>query len=153
MLDHINIRVADYERSKLFYEAALAPLGYTLAMESASGAGFRKEFIPDFWIKQGEPLSFNTPARYPAASFCGGPAVHVAFASDDRSTVDAFYRAALDAGGRDNGAPGLRPEYHPNYYGAFVLDPDGYNIEAVCHTAEQVEVTNDRRVPVKDAAG
>ena len=136
MLDHINIRVADYERSKRFYEAALAPLGYTLAMESASGAGFSRGFIPDFWIKQGEPLGFGTPPRSPAAAGCGGPAVHVAFASDDRSGVDAFYQAALAAGARDNGVPGLRPEYHPNYYGAFVLDPDGYNIEAVCHKAE-----------------
>ena len=135
MLDHISIRVADYERSKKFYEAALAPLGYTLAMERASGAGFRKGFIPDFWIKQGEPLKTSTPAGSTELPGCGGPEVHVAFASDDRSTVDAFYRAALDAGARDNGAPALRPEYHPNYYGAFVLDPDGYNIEAVCHKA------------------
>jgi catechol 2,3-dioxygenase-like lactoylglutathione lyase family enzyme len=67
---------------------------------------------------------------------CGGPPVHVAFAGDDRATVDAFYRAALAAGARDNGAPGLRPNYHPNYYGAFVVDPDGYNIEVVCHKAE-----------------
>ena len=136
MLDHVNIRVADYDRSKTFYEAALAPLGYTLAMESASGAGFRREFIPDFWIKQGEPTSFGAQADPAALPGCGGPAVHVAFASDDRNTVDAFYRAALAAGARDNGAPGLRPNYHPNYYSAFVLDPDGYNIEAVCHKAE-----------------
>ena len=136
MLDHVNLRVADYDRSKAFYEAALAPLGYTLAMESPSGAGFRKEFIPDFWIKQGEPTVFGAradPAEFPG---CGGPAVHVAFASDDRRTVDAFYSAALAAGARDNGAPGLRVNYHPNYYSAFVLDPDGYNIEAVCHKAE-----------------
>lgn len=139
MLDHISVRVADYDRSKKFYEAALAPLGYTLAMEVSSGAGFRREFIPDFWIKQGEPRSVGTQAE-PTASIslagCGGPAVHVAFSSDDRSAVDAFYHAALAAGARDNGAPGLRPEYHPNYYGAFVLDPDGYNIEAVCHKPE-----------------
>jgi catechol 2,3-dioxygenase-like lactoylglutathione lyase family enzyme len=135
MLDHINIRVADYERSKKFYEVALAPLGYSLAMETASGAGFRQGFIPDFWIKQGEPISLGVQAS-PGQSGCGGPAVHVAFASDDRGTVDAFYRAALAAGARDNGAPGIRPDSHPNYYGAFVLDPDGYNIEAVCHTAD-----------------
>jgi catechol 2,3-dioxygenase-like lactoylglutathione lyase family enzyme len=133
MLDHISIRVADYDRSKKFYKAALAPLGYTLAMEVDSGAGFSREFIPDFWIKQGEPGSSGAPVE---PGGCGGPAVHVAFASDDRSTVDAFYRAALAAGARDNGGPGLRPNYHPNYYGAFVLDPDGYNIEAVCHKAE-----------------
>ena len=136
MLDHINIRVRDYERSKKFYEAALAPLGYRLAMEGSSGAGFSKEFIPDFWVKQGEPISFSVEAESPEESGCGGPAFHVAFASDDRRTVDAFYHAALAAGARDNGTPGLRPDYHPNYYGAFVLDPDGYNIEAVCHKAE-----------------
>ncbi len=136
MLDHINIRVADYERSKKFYEAALAPLGYRLAMEVASGAGFSKEFIPDFWVKQGAPISFGVEAESTEMSGCGGTAVHVAFASDDRNTVDAFYQAALAAGARDNGAPGLRPNHHPNYYGAFVLDPDGYNIEAVCHKAE-----------------
>ncbi|HEV8481978.1 MAG TPA: VOC family protein [Blastocatellia bacterium] len=136
MLDHISIRVADYDRSRKFYEAALAPLGYTLAMETLSGAGFRRGFIPDFWIKQGETISLEAQAETQDLPGCGGPAVHVAFASDDRSTVDAFYHAALAAGARDNGAPGLRPDYHPNYYGAFVLDPDGYNIEAVCHKAE-----------------
>ena len=135
MLDHISIRVADYERSKKFYKTALAPLGYTLAMETASGAGFRKEFIPDFWIKQGGPVSFGAQSEAPIAG-CGGVPVHVAFASDSRAAVDAFYHAALAASARDNGAPGLRPYYHPNYYGAFVLDPDGYNIEAVCHKPE-----------------
>ncbi len=136
MLDHISIRVADYERSMKFYQAALAPLGYTLAMEVASGAGFRKEFIPDFWVKQGEPVNSGAPAETSEEAGCGGPAIHVAFAGNDRNAVDAFYRAALAAGGRDNGAPGVRPNYHPNYYGAFVLDPDGYNIEAVCHKGE-----------------
>ena len=136
MLDHVSLRVADYDRSKKFYEAALKPLGYTLAMEAASGAGFRKGFIPDFWIKQGEPRPPAVRAEPPELDACGGPSVHVAFASDDRSTVDAFYGAALAAGARDNGAPALRPNYHPNYYGAFVLDPDGYNIEAVCHKGE-----------------
>jgi catechol 2,3-dioxygenase-like lactoylglutathione lyase family enzyme len=136
MIDHVSIRVADYDRSKRFYEAALAPLGYTLAMEAASGAGFRREYIPDFWVKQGEPLSSGPPSDSPERTGCGGPDVHVAFATDDRSTVDAFYHAALAAGARDNGGPALRPNYHPNYYGAFVLDPDGYNIEAVCHKPE-----------------
>ncbi len=136
MLDHINIRVADYERSKKFYQAVLAPLGYTLAMEGASGAGFGKEFIPDFWIKQGEPGSSKVAVGTSEEAGCGGPAVHVAFAGADRKTVDAFYSAALAAGGRDNGAPGVRPNYHPNYYAAFVLDPDGYNIETVCHKPE-----------------
>lgn len=109
--------VSDYERSKRFYAMALAPLGYSLLMESASGAGFRKDFIPDFWIKQGSQ----------------SPSAHVAFSSPDRATVDAFYLAAIAAGATDNGPPGLRHDYHPSYYGAFVLDPDGYNIEAVCH--------------------
>jgi catechol 2,3-dioxygenase-like lactoylglutathione lyase family enzyme len=137
MLDHVNIRVSDYDRSKKFYEAALAPLGYTLLMESASGAGFHKESIPDFWIKKGEPVSVGAQAARQELSLgCGGPSVHVAFASESRSMVDAFYRAAVAAGANDNGAPGLRPNYHPHYYGAFVLDPDGYNIEAVCHKAE-----------------
>jgi catechol 2,3-dioxygenase-like lactoylglutathione lyase family enzyme len=136
MLDHVSLRVADYDRSKRFYVAALASLGYTLAMETASGAGFRRGFIPDFWVKQGEPMSLEAPAAPLEPAGCGGPAVHVAFAGDNRTTVDAFYRAALAAGARDNGAPGLRPAYHPNYYGAFVLDPDGYNIEAVCHQPE-----------------
>jgi catechol 2,3-dioxygenase-like lactoylglutathione lyase family enzyme len=134
MLDHVSIRVANYDRSKAFYEAALAPLGYTLAMEVASGAGFGRSFKPDFWIKQGEPMSLASAETHELAG-CGGASIHVAFVSDDHSMVDAFYRAALAAGGQDNGAPGLRPEYHPNYYGAFVLDPDGYNIEAVCHRA------------------
>ena len=138
MLDHVNIRVADYDRSKKFYEAALAPLGYKLAMEAESGAGFGKGFIPDFWVKQGL-VSSGAQKEIPAVAGCGGPAVHVAFASDNRSSVDAFYHAALAAGARDNGKPGLRPNYHPNYYGAFVLDPDGYNIEAVCHQAEGVK--------------
>ena len=136
MLDHVSLRVADYHRSRAFYEAALAPLGYALAMEGASGAGFRRGLIPAFWIKQGEPAGSGKGAAPLDTAGCGGPALHVAFAADDRSAVDAFHRAALTAGARDNGAPGLRPEYHAHYYGAFVLDPDGYNIEAVCHMAE-----------------
>ena len=136
MLDHVSIRVMDYDRSKKFYEAALAPLGYTLAMENSSGAGFRRGFIPSFWVKQGEPVNLSEAIPAHELAGCGGASVHVAFASDNRGMVEAFYRAALAAGGRDNGAPSLRPEYHPNYYGAFVLDPDGYNIEAVCHKGE-----------------
>lgn len=134
MLDHVSLRVTDYQRSKRFYEAALAPLGYVLAMETDSGAGFRKGAIPTFWIKRGDALQPLGQAH--PESGCGGPAVHVAFASNDRHSVDAFYQAALGAGARDNGAPRLCPEYHANYYGGFVLDPDGYNIEAVCHKSE-----------------
>lgn len=136
MLDHVSLRVADYERSKRFYVAALAPLGFTLAMESASGAGFRRDAIPGFWIKEGTPPTSSAGTALPDPHGCGGPFAHVAFASASRAMVDAFHVAALSAGARDNGAPGLRPQYHANYYGAFVIDPDGYNIEAVCHRAE-----------------
>jgi catechol 2,3-dioxygenase-like lactoylglutathione lyase family enzyme len=120
MLDHVGLRVSDYARSKRFYERALAPLGYRVMLEfGGDAAGFGAE-RPDFWISPGAPAA----------------PLHVAFTCPDRATVDAFYRAALEAGGRDNGAPGLRPEYHPTYYGAFVLDPDGHNVEAVCHRPE-----------------
>src|SRR5215208_1817261 len=120
MLDHVGISVSDFERSRRFYEKALSPLGYELIMEPRHGAaGLGHSGKPDFWIGQGEP----------------GHPLHVAFAADDRATVEAFHKAAVAAGGRDNGGPGLRPEYHPSYYGAFVLDPDGNNIEAVCQRA------------------
>lgn len=118
MIDHIIITVSDYEASKAFYLAALAPLGYEVIMEFGRAAGLGADGKPDFWLRQQEA------AR---------PPIHIAFASRDRSTVDRFYEAAMAAGGRDNGGPGLRPDYHPNYYGAFVFDPDGNNIEAVCH--------------------
>jgi catechol 2,3-dioxygenase-like lactoylglutathione lyase family enzyme len=124
MLDHIGFSVADYARSKAFYEKALAPLGYGLVMEvqqsenDSPAAGFGAGGKPDFWIGGEGGLNHH---------------VHIAIAAKDRPAVDAFYRAAIAAGGKDNGAPGLRPHYHPNYYGAFVLDPDGHNIEAVCH--------------------
>jgi catechol 2,3-dioxygenase-like lactoylglutathione lyase family enzyme len=118
MLDHVGVPVSDFERSKRYYAQALSPLGYELIMEpSAWAAGFGRLGKPDFWIAQGEI----------------GQAFHIAFAAEDRATVDTFYEAALAAGGRDNGGPGLRPHYHASYYGAFVLDPDGNNIEAVCH--------------------
>ncbi|MGI8525430.1 MAG: VOC family protein [Pseudolabrys sp.] len=125
MIDHLGLPVSDYQRAKIFYTQALAPLGYVLVMEvpqdkhDCPAAGFGANGKPDFWI--GAEGGLNR-------------AVHIALAAKDRTTVDAFYRAALAAGGRDNGAPGLRPQYHPDYYGAFVLDPDGHNIEAVCHT-------------------
>ena len=120
MLDHVGLLVSEYARSKRFYEVALVPLGYKLLMEFGVWGGFGANGKPDFWIGQGEATR----------------GLHVAFSSPDRATVDAFYKAALAAGGRDNGAPGVRPQYHPNYYGAFVLDPDGNNIEAVCHRPE-----------------
>jgi catechol 2,3-dioxygenase-like lactoylglutathione lyase family enzyme len=122
MLDHLGVPVSDFERSKRFYAAALSPLGYELIMEpGVSVAGFGRWGKPDFWISQGEP----------------GQALHIAFAADDRATVDAFHEVAIAAGARDNGGPGLRPEYHRNYYGAFVFDPDGNNIEAVFPGPEQ----------------
>jgi catechol 2,3-dioxygenase-like lactoylglutathione lyase family enzyme len=118
VLDHVGIRVSDFEQSKRFFAEALSPLGYELLMEpSVSAAGFGRQGKPDFWIGQGDP----------------GQPVHIAFAASDRASVDAFHEEALAAGGRNNGGPGLRPEYHPSYYAAFVFDPDGNNIEAVCH--------------------
>lgn len=121
MLDHIGLDVSNYEKSKAFYKAALAPLGYELVTESGNWAGFGPGGKPAFWIQEGEP----TITR-----------VHVAFQSDNRDKVRAFYNAALGAGGKDNGLPGIRAIYHPNYYSAFVLDPDGHNIEVVCHNPE-----------------
>jgi catechol 2,3-dioxygenase-like lactoylglutathione lyase family enzyme len=119
-LDHVSLHVSDLAQSKAFYIAALAPLGISVLMEGGDAAGFGKGHKPQFWLNPG--------AR-------SGP-VHVAFVAADRAQVREFYAAALAAGGTDNGPPGLRPNYHPNYYGAFVLDPDGNNAEAVCHLAE-----------------
>lgn len=122
MLDHVGFGVTDYQRSKAFYEQALAPLGLTLLLEPVEqAAGFGEQGKAFFWIETRGPASPG--------------AVHVAFAVDDRETVDAFHAAALAAGGTDNGAPGVREIYHPHYYGAYVLDFDGNNIEAVCHRA------------------
>src|SRR5690242_2040597 len=109
MIDHISLNVRDLDASKKFYAAALAPLGYAVMMEFPGVAGLG-DGKPDFWLgARGEV----------------GPATHIAFAAKDRATVEAFYRAAIAAGGKDNGGPGVRAQYHPNYYGAFVLDPDG----------------------------
>ncbi|MGB6397173.1 MAG: VOC family protein [Bradyrhizobium sp.] len=129
MIDHIGFPVSDFERSKAFYLKALAPLDYGLVMEmmqdrppgEAPAAGFGAKGKPDFWI--GGEGGLDKP-------------LHVAIVAKDRAVVDAFYKAAIAAGGRDNGAPGIRAHYHANYYGAFVLDPDGHNIEAVCHKPE-----------------
>lgn len=135
MIDHISLRVSDYDRSRAFYLAALAPLGYSLAMEIPTGAGFRRGPIPSFWIKAGTPPQLDA-ADADLWGGCGGPQLHVAFSADSREMVEAFFQAAMAAGAREHGAPALQPQYHPNYYGAFVLDPDGYNIEAVCHRPE-----------------
>lgn len=134
MIDHLGFNVGDIKASRAFYDRALAPLKIAVVMEvtpdqtpnGASHIGYGKTADsgdiqagkPSFWISDGGP---------------GGNRVHLALAADSRAEVDAFHAAALAAGGTDNGAPGLRPEYHPGYYGAFVLDPDGHNIEAVCH--------------------
>jgi catechol 2,3-dioxygenase-like lactoylglutathione lyase family enzyme len=127
MIDHTGVGVADFQKSKEFYRKALAAIGYELIAEfpaavtgSTAVAGYGEPPKPDFWINEGVP---------------NRPAVHVAFRVATRNLVDQFHAAALAAGGRDNGAPGPRPHYHAAYYGAFVLDPDGHNIEAVCHEA------------------
>ncbi len=120
MIDHLTLRVRDAAKSKAFYLAALKPLGYELGMEWEGSAGFKCEGKIDFWVAPGkqEPM-------------------HIAFRARSRKAVDAFYQAAMQAGAKDNGPPGLRKDYHPDYYGAFVLDPDGNNIEAVIHTPEK----------------
>lgn len=125
MIDHTGVVVSDFPRSRTFYAQALAPIGYVLMMEipaTVTGhtdvAGFGEPPRPDFWITSGT---------------ANKPPIHVAFRVPTRALVDAFHAAAIAAGGTDNGKPGLRPHYHPDYYGAFVLDPDGHNIEAVCH--------------------
>ena len=126
MIDHTGFLMSDPAKSRKFYDGALAPLGYALLMEipkehtgGMAVYGYGVAPKADFWVAQGKPNE---------------PRIHIAFRADSRKQVDEFYRAALAAGGRDNGPPGLRPHYHQNYSGAFVLDPDGHNIEAVCHT-------------------
>jgi catechol 2,3-dioxygenase-like lactoylglutathione lyase family enzyme len=125
---HVGIHVSDIERSKRFYSEALKPIGYQMIRQHgvtpsrpAASAGFGESPRADLWIYQGKP----NPAR-----------THIAFQVNKRALVDAFYQAAIAAGGKDNGGPGLRPQYNSNYYSGFVLDPDGYNIEAVCREAE-----------------
>lgn len=127
MIDHTGIVVSDFNKSKAFYTAALAPFGYSLLVEfpatadSPNIAGFGEPPEPDFWVVSGTPNK---------------PPLHVAFRVENRAKVRAFHEAALAAGGQDNGAPGLREHYHANYYAAYVLDPDGHNIEAVCHAPD-----------------
>ena len=123
MLDHIGLAASDLDRSKAFYTAALAPLGYRIGKDFGVAVGFgvaagASDAAGDFWISRGA-----APA----------PGIHVAFSAASRAQVDAFYQSAIAAGAKDNGPPGLRPHYHANYYATFVLDPDGYNIEVVCH--------------------
>jgi len=119
VIDHITIGVSDVERSRAFYSRALLPLGFSqIGPDEGREIEFGLEEAPDFAISTAYPT---------------GAPVHVAFAADRREQVDAFHQEALAAGGQDNGAPGVRLEYSDNYYGAFVLDPDGHNVEAVCH--------------------
>ena len=120
MFDHIMLKVKDLKASKRFYTAALAPLGFAAEYEGDGVLGFGPKGAPALWLSAGESH---------------GP-VHIAFAAKDRAAVRSFYTAALPAGGKDNGKPGLRPQYHANYYGGFVKDPDGNNIEAVSHQEE-----------------
>ncbi len=120
MFDHVGLRTALLEDCIRFYEAALAPLGHAVASRDASGAGIGPPGAPALWL---------TRVTGP-----GGSAVHLAFTAGDRQAVDRFHAAGLKAGGRDNGAPGPRPDYGPRYYAAFLLDPDGNNVEAVCLT-------------------
>ena len=125
MLDHIGLTVSDFAKARRFFDAALQPLGIGIVMEVSAEltggdpyVGYGSDGRPYFWIGTGGPPTGR---------------LHVALSAHDRAGVDAFYAAAMAAGGRDNGPPGIRAHYHPNYYGAFVLDPDGHNIEAVCH--------------------
>jgi len=117
MIDHIQLRVRDLAVSKKFYMAALAPLGYSVVMDFPTSVGLGQGGKPDFWLSTGQVAS----------------SMHIAFAAKSHDEVNQFHHAAVAAGGKDNGRSGLRTEYHPHYYGAFVLDPDGNNIEAVCH--------------------
>lgn len=121
MFDHIGIGVSDYAASKAFFLKALQPLGFTVAMEGPYGVGLGPAGKPVLWLSQ----TSEQPAH-----------LHLAFTADSRQQVGAFHAAALEAGAKDNGAPGLRPHYHANYYGAFVIGPDGHNVEAVCHKPE-----------------
>jgi catechol 2,3-dioxygenase-like lactoylglutathione lyase family enzyme len=121
VIDHVTLNVSDVESAKAFYEASLKPVGYELAMDFVGGAGFAADGKPDFFLaERGESSS----------------PVHVAFHAADRQSVDAFHEAALAAGGSDNGPPGIRRVYHEYYYGAYVIDPEGNNIEAVMHDPE-----------------
>jgi len=118
MYDHIGLKTRDLEASVRFYSAALAPLGHVLCSRDSSGAGLGPKNEPGLWLYRDE-------ATRPSA-------MHVAFRAPDRAAVDRFYKSGLDSGGRDNGKPGVRADYSPNYYAAFLLDPDGNNVEAVC---------------------
>jgi len=122
MFDHMGFAVADFGKSRAFYEKALGALGIGIVMQGEDFVGFGRGGRPQFWVGIGAAPTTR---------------MHIAFAAADREAVRAFYEAAIAGGGKDNGPPGLRPQYHPNYYGAFVIDPNGHNIEAVCHSPER----------------
>lgn len=121
MFDHMGFGVSDIDESRKFFLQALAPLGVGLAMEGPNSVGLGRQGKPSMWLYATSAVT---------------PPLHIAIAANTRADVDAFYQAAMAAGAKDNGAPGLRPHYHPNYYAAFVLGPDGHNVEAVCHQPE-----------------
>ena len=121
MFDHIGFGVTDLDASKQFFLEALEPIGVSVVMEGPYGIGLGQDNKPSLWFHE----TVDKPAP-----------IHLAFTAEDRQQVDAFYRAALAAGGKDNGSPGLRPKYHQHYYGAFVISPDGHNVEVVCHKPE-----------------
>jgi len=124
MIDHASLGASDLAKARAFYDTALKPLGFRRVYDMDEASGYGSDEKPFFWI--------GGPAQ-PGTKVPPSPGTHIAFAAPSRAAVDAFYKAALAAGGRDNGKPGLRPEYHENYYGAFVLDLDGHHVEAVCH--------------------
>jgi len=136
MIDHLGLSVKDGPASKRFFVEALKPLGIGVVMEFGEHVGFGDPGKPYFWMGPGSPAA----------------PVHLAFGAKDRPAVDAFYRAAIAAGGKDNGPPGIRAHYHPNYYGAFVFDPDGNNIEAVCHLAPGAVPARATRPTARKAA-
>lgn len=134
MIDHRGITARDFEASKRFYDAALAALGISAQMEVTAdqtggyrGVGYGQGGKPSFWLGNDHRGVLRTDGGD------AGSGLHIAFVAESRAAVDAFYAVAIAHGGRDNGAPGIRAHYHPNYYGAFVFDPDGVNVEAVCH--------------------
>jgi catechol 2,3-dioxygenase-like lactoylglutathione lyase family enzyme len=124
MIDHFTLTVRDIKASVAFYTAALEPLGYGVKMDFGDFVGFGDARKPYFWLKSGANITPSQP-------------MHIAFAAGNRALVDAFHVAALKAGAKDDGAPGIREQYHPHYYGAFVIDPDGHPIEAVCHASPE----------------
>jgi len=137
MIDHVGVRVQDFSKLLAFYREALAPIGYSVLMEFPDVAGLGAQGKPDLWIMKTDKTPHPT---------------HVAISAAERGHIDAFHAAGLSAGGSDNGPAGLRPDYHPNYYAAFILDPEGNNIEVVCHDAPGAPKAKANKAPKKSAA-